>query len=346
MTTPPTEQADLPESQQPPLKAAEVAQGGQYQDRTTSQNDSKRTEDRNSVSGRHATLATPAVRHLTKELNVSIADVQGTGKDGRVLKEDVQRFAAGRTSPSSSAPPSTSSNEDRTIALTPVQSMMFKTMTKSLTIPHFLYSDSFDMTAITMSRKDINQAATSSKTKISALAFIIKAVSLAMTDFPILNARLNTSNPDKPQIAMRGAHNVGVAVDTPQGLIVPVIKGANELSIAEIAVEINRLSSLAKDGKLSAADLTGGTFTVSNVGSIGGTVVSPVIVEGQVAILGVGKARIVPAFDVDGVLVKRQECVLSWSADHRVVDGATVARAAEVVRMLLEQPARMLVRLR
>lgn len=224
--------------------------------------------------------------------------------------------------------------------------MMFKTMTKSLTIPHFLYSDSFDMTAITMSRKDINQAATSSKTKISALAFIIKAVSLAMTDFPILNARLNTSNPDKPQIAMRGAHNVGVAVDTPQGLIVPVIKGANELSIAEIAVEINRLSSLAKDGKLSAADLTGGTFTVSNVGSIGGTVVSPVIVEGQVAILGVGKARIVPAFDVDGVLVKRQECVLSWSADHRVVDGATVARAAEVVRMLLEQPARMLVRLR
>jgi len=345
LATPPAHQSGESEAPQQPQKAVRSAQTHNVDTGFGSGGDGKDSELHTPSNGKHATLATPAVRHLTRELKIDITDVQGTGKDGRVLKEDVQKFAATRAASGKQSPRSpTGTTEYKTVALTPVQAMMFKTMTKSLTIPHFLYSDSFDMTAITKLRHNINQQL-SKNDRISALAFILKAVSLAMTEFPVLNIRLDTTTADKPQITLRNTHNFGIAVDTSQGLMVPVIKAVNTLSVAQIASEIVRLSSLAKEAKLSAADLTGGSFTVSNIGSIGGTVVSPVIVEGQVAILGVGKARTVPAFGADGTLVKREECVLSWSADHRVVDGATVARAAESVRLMLEQPARMLVRL-
>ena len=135
-------------------------------------------------------------------------------------------------------------------------------------------------------------------------------------------------------------------MDTPQGLIVPNIKNVNTLSIVDIASEIQRLQSLALASKLTPADLTGGTITVSNIGSIGGTYVAPILVSSEVAILGMGKKRIVPAFDEDGKVVKKEVMNLSWSADHRVVDGATVARCAEVVRGFVERPEGMVVRLR
>ncbi|KAL8946154.1 MAG: hypothetical protein Q9222_007412, partial [Ikaeria aurantiellina] len=157
-------------------------------------------------------------------------------------------------------------------------------------------------------------------------------------------------------------HNIGIAIDTPQGLIVPNIKAVNTLSILDIAAEISRLRSLALEGKLTPADLTGGTITVSNIGSIGGGYVSPVIVQNEVAILGLGKRRVVPAFADDedgdggdrqgagkagrGRLVRKEVMSFSWSADHRVVDGATVARCSEVLRGFVEGPGGMVVRLR
>lgn len=143
-------------------------------------------------------------------------------------------------------------------------------------------------------------------------------------------------------------------MDTPTGLLVPVLRAVNSKSILAIAAELAHLSALARAGKLTAHHLAGATFTVSNVGSVGGTVVAPVIVGGQVAILGVGKGRVVPGFadEEDGPernggmvrVVRREVGTFSWSADHRVVDGATVARCSEVVRGLLEVPGRMLVR--
>ncbi|KAL8686535.1 MAG: hypothetical protein Q9218_007039 [Villophora microphyllina] len=136
-------------------------------------------------------------------------------------------------------------------------------------------------------------------------------------------------------------------MDTPQGLIVPNIKSVASLSIHEIAAEITRLSALARAGKLSPQNLTGGTFTVSNIGSIGGTYVAPIIASGtEVGILGLGRGRTVPGFDERGNVVRKEVMHMGWSADHRVVDGATVARCAEEVRRWVERPEGMVVHLR
>lgn len=222
---------------------------------------------------------------------------------------------------------------------------MFKTMTKSLSIPHFVYADEFKVDAITTIRKKLSSAARDSK-KITFLPFVVKAVSLALDEFPLLNAKVDTSNPDKPKLIMREKHNIGVAMDTPQGLIVPNIKDVANRSILDIASEISRLSALGKDGKLTPADLNGGTITVSNIGNIGGTYVSPVIVSNEVAILGIGRSKVVPIFDSAGEVTKGELVNFSWSADHRVVDGATMARMANRVRKFIESPENMLLNLR
>jgi 2-oxoisovalerate dehydrogenase E2 component (dihydrolipoyl transacylase) len=303
--------------------------------------------------GKHASLATPAVRGMLKDLKLSIEDIEGTGKEGRVLKEDVQRHAqAAKQASSKTSTPETSTTvssqqvEDRVHTLTPVQSGMFRQMTKSLSIPHFLFTDSIDFSSLTQLRKKYNVNREKAE-RITPLPIIIKAVSLTLQQFPLLNAHLDaTTNPDKPQLLVKGGHNIGVAVDSPSGLLVPVIKNVQNHSIASLAKEITRLADLARAGKLTSADMTGATFTLSNIGSIGGSAVAPVIVTPQVGILGIGRARIVPAFGENGELVKREECVFSWSADHRVIDGAYVARAAEEVRKSIEGVESMLVRMR
>ncbi|KIX04879.1 uncharacterized protein Z518_05750 [Rhinocladiella mackenziei CBS 650.93] len=302
--------------------------------------------------GKHTSLATPAVRGLLKEHGLAIEDINGTGKDGRVLKEDVYRYldqSSAQVTPPLSAPfrPELDAKQTETAQkLTPIQSAMFKSMTASLNIPHFLYSDTANITNLASMRARLNAVRNSETTpRFSYLPFIIKAVSLAMNQYPLLNARLDLSiDPKKPQLMMRSIHNIGIAMDTPNGLIVPVIKAVNARSITSIAQEIQRLSQLGQAGKLSNNDLTGGTITVSNIGNIGGEVVAPVIVEGQLAILGVGKVKTVPIYAEDGVTVKPAQMVnLSWSADHRVVDGAAMARMASAVQKYLEEPGTMII---
>lgn len=231
---------------------------------------------------------------------------------------------------------------------------MFKTMTRSLSIPHFIYADELDFTALSRLRTQLNNTLPTMKDdskatpppKLSYLPFIIKSLSLALSSFPLLNARVSTSS-SKPSLIFRSSHNIGVAMDTPQGLIVPNIKHVQGRSILDIAAEIARLRALALASKLTAADLAGGTVTVTNIGSIGGTYLSPIIAsENEVAILGLGRKRVVPAFADDGGVVRKEVMSFSWSADHRVVDGATLARCAEVVKGLVERPEGMVVRLR
>ncbi|MCJ1284780.1 hypothetical protein MMC26_004116 [Xylographa opegraphella] len=289
--------------------------------------------------GVHASLATPAVRGLLKELAVKIEDVEGTGKDGRVLKDDVHKFAAARDSPSQrmkipSATPKRSSDSgsqnETVIQLTPIQSHMFKTMTRSLSIPHFLFADEINLNALESLRARLNSLPSTAR-RLSYLPFIIKAVSVALKDFPLLNSRVEY-DPDikgvPPRLVVRENHNIGVAMDTSHGLLVPNIKDVGSLSVPEIADQLKHLQNLAQASKLKANDLTGGTITVSNIGSIGGTYVAPIIVQSEVAILGVGRAMVVPAFDKEGGIVKKTVGNFSWSADHRVVDGATMARMA------------------
>lgn len=337
--------------------------------------------------GRHAALATPAVRHLSKELKVDILEIDGTGRDGRVLKEDIYRFieardnnaAAAAQSPSAAAtsppPPISDVQTETRKPLSKTQEQMFKTMTRSLNIPHFLYADEIDFSELSTLRGRLNKVISTSLTsptpvipnsqgvtKLSYLPFIVKAVSIALQQYPVLNARVEAAAvpsspsgpPPRPALVYRSQHNIGVAMDTPQGLVVPVIRDVAAHSILTIAAELARLQALARAGRLGPRDLAGGTVTVSNIGSIGGTYCSPVIVEGQVAILGIGRLRDVPdvveggedgagGWRVKGV---RKVCNFSWSADHRVVDGATMARAAGVVRSLVEEPDVMIMHLR
>lgn len=322
--------------------------------------------------GRFATFATPAVRHLCKEMKVDISEVEGTGKEGRVMKGDIYKLIEARkngAAPTSSpgatygaAPPAGAQTETRQ-PLTKTQEGMFRAMTRSLNIPHFLYADEIDFTELAALRTRLNKvlAASSSSwapvipntgavSKLSYLPFIIKAVSIALQQYPMLNARVDLTA-DKPALVHRTQHNIGVAMDTPAGLLVPVVKDVGAHSILTIAAELARLQALAVAGKLGPQDMSGGTVSVSNIGSIGGTYCSPVIVDGQVAILGVGRMRDVPDVveDRDGgwkVKGMRKVCNFSWSADHRVVDGATMARAAGVVRALVEEPDVMVMHLR
>ena len=318
--------------------------------------------------GKHAGLATPAVRHLSKELKVDISQVLGTGKDGRVSKEDIYKFVESRDLPQQNAggaasalrpsPTATDIQTETPFPLTKTQEMMFKSMTRSLNIPHFLYADEIDLTNLVELRGRLNKVLAKSGAageegqvaKLTYLPFFIKAVSMALYKYPILNARVEMASEAsaKPSLVLRSQHNIGVAMDTPGGLVVPVVKNVGSLNVLSIAAELARLQERAQAGKLTPQDMSGGTITVSNIGNIGGTYLSPVIVEREVAILGVGRMRTVPAFagpDSD-VVVRKQVCNFSWSADHRVVDGATMARAAEVVRAIVEEPDVMVMHLR
>lgn len=354
LLTPPAEQVGSPDEVQQPRKAAAKHEEQKQEappEEEQEQRNSRATQP--SSSSKHAGLATPAVRGLLKELDIDIFQVSGTGKDGRVLKDDVHKYAASRTSPTKSPHlPSTPSEQvEEPVRLTHIQTQMFKTMTRSLSIPHFLYADEIDITALAALRRRLNAPSPSPfnppAQKLSYLPFIIKAVSIALLDFPLLNARLDTSDEKAPKLIMRQVHNIGIAMDTPQGLLVPNIKDVQSNSIHSIAAEIGRLQHLARSASLTAKDLAGGTVTVSNIGSIGGTYVTPIIAsQNEVAILGVGKVRGVPAFGAGGEVVRREVCCFSWSADHRVVDGATVARMGERVRGLVEEPERMVVGLR
>ncbi|KAL9128400.1 MAG: hypothetical protein Q9217_002924 [Psora testacea] len=303
-------------------------------------------------SGTDTALATPAVRGVLKELGVNIAEVKGTGRDGRVLKEDVHRFVADRNTTTQGKPRPTASSVEEAQAekstnLTPIQSQMFKTMTRSLSIPHFVYADEVDITALSGLRRRLNAHGAGDRLKLSYLHFIVKAVSLALEEFPLLNARIEAGNDQqRPQLIMREKHNIGIAMDTSQGLLVPNIKNVSSRSIGDIASECSRLQALAKESRLSARDMTGGTITVSNVGSIGGTYVAPIIVQSEIAILGLGKARTVPAYNQNDEVVKKEIMNFSWSADHRVVDGATIARMAQRVKDFVEEPGLMVTRLR
>lgn len=347
--TPVIEQSIFPSSAQQPGTVK------QSPERALQRSSGPLDEKTASPKSSNASLATPSVRQLLKEMNVAIAEVTGTGKDGRILKEDVQIFMKARDigtglaalrGPSQRPGGEERAQVDTRQPLTQIQAQMFKTMTRSLSIPHFSYADEISINSLSKIRHRVNLQIPSSH-RLSYLPFIIKAVSLALEEFPLLNSRIAPGSENDPhQLIMREKHNVGVAMDTPQGLLVPNIKNVSSLSIMDIAAELSRLKKVAKDGNLSVNDLTGGTITVSNIGAIGGTYVAPVIVSNEVAILGIGKARIAPAFDEQYRVVKREIINFSWSADHRVVDGATMARMAERVRSFVEEPERMMTRLR
>ncbi|KAH7131829.1 branched-chain alpha-keto acid dehydrogenase E2 component [Dendryphion nanum] len=300
--------------------------------------------------------ATPAVRHMLKMRGIDIADVNGTGKDGRVLKGDVQRYSETVSSALSSSlnqsVATVASDEDNIVPLTPVQNKMFQSMTASLKIPHLLFSHSVDLTNLNDLRRRLkDNAGRSSSTSSSEvsdfpkgltnLPFIIKVLSHTFEQFPTMNAHLDIGPDSKrPQLIVKAKHDFGIAIDTPNGLLVPVIRNVNERSIISIATELQRLGALALKGRLEPSDFGGATFTISNLGSIGGGVLGPLIIPPMVGILGVGRTEPTPVFEAgtggEGCVVRKDKATLSWAADHRVLDGAIVAKCATAVASRLK----------
>lgn len=171
----------------------------------------------------------------------------------------------------------------------------------------------------------------------------LQAVSLALTEFPILNSIVDANCEN---ITYKAAHNIGIAMDTPEGLVVPSVKNVQTLSIYDIAVELNRMQTLGAAGKLTNAELTGGTFSLSNIGVIGGTYARPVILPPEVAIGALGKLQRLPRFDDKGNVVSKEIMCVSWSADHRIIEGATMARFSNLWKSYLENPGLMLLYMR
>ena len=322
----------------------------------------------NGPSSDRKVLATPAVRRVAAEHNLDLNVIQGSGKDGRILKDDLFKFmddakaapARAASSPpprppqpqSSPAPPPppplvrTSGSvplKDKTESFSPFARAMTKSMTEALQIPHFGYKDEIEVTELVKIRKDLKHFAKEKGIKLSYMPFMIKAASLALNDFPILNSTVDYS---KEKITFKASHNIGLAMDTPEGLIVPNIKQVQDLNVFEIAQELNRLSHLGSKGKLGGDDLKGTTFSLSNIGSIGGTYMMPVIMPPNVAIGALGKIQELPRFDQDDNVRKAHVLNVSWAADHRVIDGATMARYSNLWKRYLEHPGWMLANLR
>lgn len=244
---------------------------------------------------------------------------------------------------------------DETRPLRGLARIMVKTMSAAWTVPHFGYCDEIEMDGLIALRDRLKPLAASRGVKLSYMPMILKATSLALNQYPDLNAHIAA---DASEVTIRGSHNIGVAMDTPRGLIVPNIKDCQARSILEIAQELNRLQGLASQGKLSEDDLAGGTFTLSNIGAIGGTYASPVLFVPQIAIGAIGKMQRVPRFGLvtvdgpNGTPVQEEQVVakhimrVSWAADHRVVDGATMARFSNQWKAYLEEPMSMVADLR
>jgi len=315
-------------------------------------------------------LATPAVRRIAMENNVNLADVQGTGKEGRVLKEDILSFVAsgGKSVPApapstSPVPPPASPvqksaplppppppapvarpapvflGKDKTEPAGPIVKAMTKTMSEALKIPHFGYKDEIDMSQLVKLRKDLKKSCEERGVKLSYMPFIVKACSMALMHFPVLNSSYNV---EAGTITYKASHNIGLAMDTPMGLLVPNIKSVQQLSVFDIALELSRLHHLGLAGKLSTQDLSGGTFSLSNIGSIGGTYAKPVILPPEVAIGALGKIYTVPRYSNKGEILPTPVMNVSWSADHRCIDGATMARFSNMWKEYLESPGSML----
>jgi pyruvate dehydrogenase E2 component (dihydrolipoamide acetyltransferase) len=302
--------------------------------------------------------ASPSIRKFARELGVDLAQVQGSGPKGRVVLEDVQGFVKGVMRGAVSASPAASGNGGLGMSLLPWPSLDFSkfgsTELQALSrikkisgpnlhrnwvmIPHVTQFEEADVTELEEFRKQSNDALAKSGVKLTMLAFVIKASVAALKKFPAFNASLDAAGEN---LILKHYYHIGFAADTPNGLVVPVIKNADQKGIAEIAKEMAELSAQAREGKLKPADMQGASFTISSLGGIGGTAFTPIINAPEVAILGLSKSSIKPQWD-GKQFVPKLMMPLSLSYDHRVIDGAMGARFAVYLAEVLADMRRTL----
>jgi pyruvate dehydrogenase E2 component (dihydrolipoamide acetyltransferase) len=299
--------------------------------------------------GAHPAHASPGVRRFARELGVDVGAVTGSGPKGRILKEDVQNFVksalAGGGAPSGAKPgggltdlglpawPKVDYAKFGPIEAKPlsrIQKISGPALARNwVMIPHVTQFDEADITELEAFRAKVNEENAKAGVKITPLAFLIKAVVAALKKYPTLNSSLDGEN-----LILKQYWNIGFAADTPNGLVVPVIKEADKKGVMQIAQETSELAAKARDGKLGPADMQGGTFSISSLGGIGGTSFTPIVNAPEVAILGVSKASMKPVWN-GKEFAPRLMMPLSLSYDHRVVDGALGARFTTYLAQVL-----------
>jgi pyruvate dehydrogenase E2 component (dihydrolipoyllysine-residue acetyltransferase) len=286
-------------------------------------------------------LATPKVRKLALELGVTLKAVTGTGPQGRITEEDVRSAKAASPLPEEKKPAVGVKEkfdfygEIERIPLRGVRRATAKRMAESVSkAAHVTHFDEADATNLAEAREGMKAQAAEKGTKLTYLPFIIKAVIEALRLHPFFNATLSEQ---EEEILIKKYYNIGIAVDVPDGLIVPVVKAADQKSVLILAAEIQRLAEAAKKRSLDLADLKGGTFSITNVGMIGGEAATPIINYPEVAILATMKIKARPRAENGGIRVKKT-LPLCLSFDHRVVDGAEAARFMNDLIGLLENP--------
>lgn len=310
-------------------------------------------------------LSTPPIRYLAKEYGIDINDVHGTGKDGRVLKEDVIKYAADRgiikesPSPLSSAPieqpqetdkirpgdsfPFGWEFEDKKIPIRGYQRAMVKSMSLAAKIPHFHYVEEINCDGLVELKTSFQNENSDPEVKHTFLPVLIKSLSMALSKYPWLNSSFNE---ELNEVTLKGSHNIGIAMATPNGLVVPNIKKVQTLSILEITKELSRLHKLALANKLSPDDIARGTITLSNIGAIGGKFGSPLVNTPEVCIIALGRIQTVPHYAEDRNLYPLSIMTINIGADHRVLDGATVAKFCNEWKLYIEKPELLLLHMK
>ena len=307
-------------------------------------------------------LASPAVRRVAREKNIDLSSVEGSGKKGRILKSDVLNLQHSNVDTSSqnstSSAPSASNAEKgdsnststvlkgsvRTEKVRGIQAAMAKQMSASVyTIPHFTVSDELVMDNLMSLRKLLKPEFEAKNVKLSFMPFFVKAMSLALNEFPVINSQLNE---DATEISYFADHNIGFAVDSKIGLLVPNIKRVQDLSLLDIAVQMQDIIEQARAGRVAGEHLKGGTISISNIGAIGGITATPVINKPEAAIVALGKTQKLPRFDDEGNVSAQNIMAVNWSGDHRIIDGATMVRFNNLWMSYLTQPEKMLMHLK
>ncbi len=303
-----------------------------------------------------SSTASPATRRLARELGINLLGLKGSGPNGRVLKDDVQNAVGGAVNSaivarSTSAPvmpsytpparlgPSAGGPPETLVPFRGIRRKISEAMVLSrTTIPEFTYVDEVDVTELVAFRAEAKELAQKRGVKLTYLPFIVKAMVAALKQFPSMNASLDEHNGN---IIYKNYYNIGIAVDTEQGLVVPNVKNADQKSILQIASEIQDLAERARLGKLQLDEMKGGTITVTNPGPIGGLFTAPVINWPEVAIIGVHKIIKRPVVK-DNAIAIADMMYLSLAVDHRIVDGATAARFCNVLIEYLSQPKKLM----
>ncbi|MED1741653.1 dihydrolipoamide acetyltransferase family protein [Bacillus swezeyi] len=309
-------------------------------------------QDQENADPNKRVIAMPSVRKYAREKGVEIAKVAGSGKNGRVLKEDIDSFlnggaaveaqpeqaeekAAPAAQPAAAAQVPEGEFPETREKMSGIRKAIAKAMVNSKhTAPHVTLMDEVDVTNLVAHRKQFKQVAADQGIKLTYLPYVVKALTSALKKYPVLNTSID-DNTD--EVIQKHYFNIGIAADTEKGLLVPVVKNADRKAVFEISNEINELATKARDGKLAPAEMKGASCTITNIGSAGGQWFTPVINHPEVAILGIGRIA-EKAVVRDGEIVAAPVLALSLSFDHRMIDGATAQNALNHIKRLLNDP--------